>query len=305
MDDRGNRRPLVSIGTPIFNEERYLSQTLDSLLAQDFRDFELVVSDNASEDDTRKICLEYAARDSRIRYSRRSVNVGPVENFNCVFRMSSGKYFVWASGHDLWAPQFLSHCVEVLEREPDVVLCYPRSVVIDADGKELRPSDPPTATRNQGLFLRFNLVVWAVGCSWAFHGVIRSEALKKTRLTQAVIEADTVLLSELALLGPFANVPEVLFFQRYKWGDESRRDERLARLFKMLYPREQNRRPRFPYLGWIREELLAVERTELGPVQKVALIGSVFLGYFSRYRIYLPRSLRLGARSFLNRRVGV
>jgi glycosyltransferase involved in cell wall biosynthesis len=297
----GDGTPLVSIGMPLFNEERYLPQALDSLLAQDFKDFELIISDNASEDATQQICLDYATKDPRIRYYRNEVNLGPIENFNRVFRLSSGKYFVWASGHDLWAPRFLSRCVEVMERDQSLVLCYPQSVVIDLDGKELGVSDSHTDTRNWGVLLRFNLAAWAVGCAWAFCGLIRSAALEETRLVRPVIESDLVLLSELSLRGPFANIPEILFYPRNKWGDESRREDRWRRFFQMLYPATKNRRTLFPYLTWIYEELLAVKHAPLRPGRKVILMACVVPAYFSRYRVYLPRDLRLAVRAFLRR----
>ena len=87
MNTRG---PRVSIGMAIYNEEKYLRESLDSLLAQDFADFELIISDNASEDATQAISLEYAARDPRVRYHRNETNVGSCENFNRVFRLLIG-----------------------------------------------------------------------------------------------------------------------------------------------------------------------------------------------------------------------
>jgi glycosyltransferase involved in cell wall biosynthesis len=293
--------PLVSIGMPLYKEQTYLRQSLDSLLAQDFTDFELIISDNASEDATQQICLDYATKDPRIRYHRNEVNLGPIENFNRVFRLSSGKYFMWAAGHDLWAPRFLSGSVEVMEGDQSLVLCYPQSVVIDRDSKEVGMSDSHTDTRNWGVLVRFNLAAWAVGCAWAFCGLIRSAALKETRLMRPVIESDLVLLSELSLLGPFANIPEILFYPRNKWGDESDRKKRWKRFFETLQPRARNRRIVFPYLGWVHEEFLAVKHAHLDTGRKALLMASVVPAYFSRYRICLPRDLRLAVRAFLRR----
>lgn len=68
--------PLISIGLPVYNGERHIRQALDSLLAQNYGDFELIISDNASTDETQQICLEYAARDERIRYYRNERDMG-------------------------------------------------------------------------------------------------------------------------------------------------------------------------------------------------------------------------------------
>src|SRR5688500_19675294 len=75
---------LITVGLPVYNSERYLRQSLDSLLAQTFPHFVLIISDNASTDGTAQICQQYAAADSRIRYSRNETNIGNPRNFNRV-----------------------------------------------------------------------------------------------------------------------------------------------------------------------------------------------------------------------------
>ena len=108
--------PRVSIGLTVFNSERYLDESIQSLLSQTFQDFELIISDNASTDRTKDIALTYAARDHRVRYVRNRMNIGVAGNFNQVFRLSSGEFFKWAAYDDLCAPDFLFRCVEVLDR---------------------------------------------------------------------------------------------------------------------------------------------------------------------------------------------
>src|SRR5688500_410636 len=83
-------RPRVSIGIPVFNGERFLAETIDSILTQTFEDYEIIISDNASTDRTQEICLLYASRDQRIRYYRNESNLGGSENYNRVFRLSRG-----------------------------------------------------------------------------------------------------------------------------------------------------------------------------------------------------------------------
>jgi glycosyltransferase involved in cell wall biosynthesis len=92
-------KPVVSIGMPVYNEERYLEQALHSLLSQSVEDFELIISDNASTDRTGEICLSYAAKDPRVRYYRLETNLGSNVNLNRVFRLSNAEYLFWASGH--------------------------------------------------------------------------------------------------------------------------------------------------------------------------------------------------------------
>src|SRR5690349_16638091 len=90
-------KPRVSVGVPVRNGERFLVETLESLLAQTYTDFELIISDNASTDNTEAICREYAARDPRVRYYRSPQDVGLANNYNSLFARSEGDYFKWAA----------------------------------------------------------------------------------------------------------------------------------------------------------------------------------------------------------------
>ena len=98
------RKPTVSIGMPVYNGVPFLNEALDSILAQTYRDFELVISDNASTDETESICRAYAASDPRIRYYRQQENLGAMPNFNRVCELSRGQYFKWAACDDVCSP---------------------------------------------------------------------------------------------------------------------------------------------------------------------------------------------------------
>ena len=95
--------PRVSIGLPVYNGENYMAAAIDSLLAQTFTDFELIISDNASTDATEQICRDYAHRDGRIRYYREEVNRGAAWNFTHTFELARGEYFKWHAHDDLCA----------------------------------------------------------------------------------------------------------------------------------------------------------------------------------------------------------
>lgn len=210
--------PRVSVGMPVFNGERYVKAALDAVLAQTFRDFELIISDNASTDATGEICREYAARDSRIRYSRNDENIGSARNGNRTIQLATAKYFKSAHHDDLCAPEFLARCVEVLEQHPATILCYPQTRVIDergdfvsdpADGLDLRAPDP--VERYRAFHRRFRGGNWWIN---PMFGVMRTEAIRKTRLEGSYCASDVVLLSELALLGQFYELPERLLYRR-------------------------------------------------------------------------------------------
>jgi len=213
-------KPLVSIGMPVYNGERYIRQALDSLLAQDYENFELVISDNASTDHSAEICQEYLAMDRRIRYYRNDTNLGSVNNFNRLFELSSGKYFMWAADNDVWHPTFISTCVSVLEAEPDVVLVYSRTMTIDSEGNPLGLAPDQIDTRGMPAVHRYKHLMWNLYWCNMTYGVIRGEVLAQTGKFRKVWGSDFVLLAELALRGTFAQVPEPLFYRRTNNLDE-------------------------------------------------------------------------------------
>ena len=127
--------PTVSIGMPVYNSEKMIRRALDSLLAQDFVDFELIVSDNCSTDSTPAICAEYAARDARVRYHRNNRNYGQLRNFDIAASFATGKYFMGAADDDYWAPTFISRLVRELEEwtEAGLVMCAIHRIRPDGD----------------------------------------------------------------------------------------------------------------------------------------------------------------------------
>ncbi len=208
--------PLVSIGMPIFNAENYLRKALDGILSQTFSNFELIISDNASTDATEAICREYASQDNRIKYYRNETNLGASRNFNRVFELSQGKYFKWASHDDVCAPEYIEQCIDVLERQPYIVLCYPKANTIDEQGKITGTYTENLNIRSSKPHERLHQLLETYGwyhATQAF-GLMRTSALKMTLLIGNYPHADRVLLAELALLGEFYEVPEYLFYRR-------------------------------------------------------------------------------------------
>ncbi len=112
--------PKVSIGMPVYNGGRFLKEALDSLLVQTFTDFELIISDNASTDETEAICQDYAAKDKRIRYIRQTENRGAIANFQFVLDEAVGEYFMWAAADDIWSSEFIMTCNRLLSDNKQV-----------------------------------------------------------------------------------------------------------------------------------------------------------------------------------------
>ena len=211
--------PRVSIGLPVYNGERFLKEAIESILSQTFQDFELIISDNASTDRTREICAAFVARDRRVRYFRNEVNLGAGKNYNRVFELSSGMYFKWAGHDDICVPDFLLKCINVLDRDPSIVLCYPKMIDIDEEGKSLGTrniSHIPRAERGSypKPHQRFRRLIRTDYTCEEIFGVVRSDVLRKTKLILNYTDSDRTLLAELSLYGRFFEVPEVLFYHR-------------------------------------------------------------------------------------------
>ena len=206
-------QPTVGIGVPVYNGERYLGRTLDSVLAQTFGDFQVVIVDNASTDATADIATEYVAGDDRIRYYRNERTVGAARNHNIAFSLTRGRYFKWAAGDDVLDPLFLERCVEALEKDPGAVLAFPRARIIDADGAPVMDYAPPFATDDHAAATRFASMLEEHKC-FQVYGLVRRSALEQTDLIGIYAHGDGVLLARLALLGRFVEIPEFLFMSR-------------------------------------------------------------------------------------------
>lgn len=214
-------QPRLSIGLPVYNGDRFLEKALDSILSQTFTDFELIISDNASTDKTQEICQTYATKDRRIKYHRNANNIGGHNNFNRVFELATGEYFKWIAHDDLGANTFLEKCINALDQNSSVVLCYPKAKLIDEYEKVLDKSceEKPLLTNSPKPQVRFrNLIIDSFAKPHRclqLYGVMRKSALAKTPLLGNYPGADKVLLVKMALLGEYYEVPEYLFFNRH------------------------------------------------------------------------------------------
>ena len=207
-------KPRVSIGLPVFNGEKYLEEVLDSILAQTYLDFELIISDNMSTDNTPRICRAYATKDSRIRYYRNEKNLGASKNFNRVFELSSSEYFKWAAHDDTLAPEYLQKCVSVLDQDPSIVLCHSKTGHIDEHGTLVGTYDHKMRIGSRKPHERFGDLISFGNPIWAIFGVVRASSLGMTPLIGNYIGSDRNLLAEIGLIGRIYEIPECLFFRR-------------------------------------------------------------------------------------------
>lgn len=230
--------PRVSIGLPVYNGAKYICAAIESVLNQTFTDFELLIADNASTDDTEAICREYAAKDSRIRYYRNPENLGAAPNFNLAFEQSVAPYFRWHAHDDLIAPTYLEKCVPVLDNHPDVVLVHTRTRLIDENGQTIHfPTRPDGSAAGEMITPdgrkyvygldpatrkldspradeRFRSVILRTHWSYEIFGLVRREALARGGLQESFYGTDKVILAELSTQGRIIILDDDLFWNR-------------------------------------------------------------------------------------------
>ncbi|MFK8182139.1 MAG: glycosyltransferase family 2 protein [Phormidesmis sp.] len=206
--------PTVTIGLPVYNGENFLTEAIESVLAQTFENYELVICDNASTDQTERICRQYARRDSRIRYYRNTYNKGPAWNYSRTFNLAQGQYFKWAAHDDIFEPTLLEKLVRSLEQHPEAVLSFCQVEIIDADGELLEPYAVEMQLDDARPARRFQEMISLKHRCYEVFGLIRTEALAQTALIDSYAGSDRVLLSRLSLQGRFEIVPEPLFKAR-------------------------------------------------------------------------------------------
>ena len=246
------RAPLVTIGMPTYNGARYLAQSLDSLLNQDYPNWELVISDNCSTDETEAIARSYAAQHPQIRYERSPVNRGAAANFNRVLELATGPFFVFAADHDLWDPTFLSRCVSLLEANPQSVLVYPQTTLTSMDGRPLEVMKDLIKLGDPSAMARYKRLIWNLEACNMVYGVGRLEAFRRAGGFADVFGPDHLMLARLVLQGTVERVEEPLYFRRQNRAEETFEEERV-RILVELNPASAPARRKLSYVQQMRE----------------------------------------------------
>ncbi|MBV8070574.1 MAG: glycosyltransferase family 2 protein [Acidobacteriaceae bacterium] len=206
----------VTLAMPVYNGERYIEEAIRSILAQDFTDFELVITDNASTDRTEEICRGFAATDSRVRYVRNERNLGAARNYNRGFELANGEYLKWCAHDDLISPNCIGELVRALDGNPKAVLAFPKTECIDESGAPIPLLGEHQLPETVGVppARRFMIALLQGGMMYSMFGMFRVNMLRKTLLHGPYYSSDRALLAETGLLGEFVQVPGAIFYNR-------------------------------------------------------------------------------------------
>lgn len=209
-------KPLVNIGMAVYNSEKYLEIALNSLLNQDFDDFDIFISDDGSTDQSQNICQSFVKKDARIKYYRQPQNLGAIGNLNFVARKATGRYFMWAGVDDYWDRTMLSKLVTIMEENTGLAAACSGTERIDENGKHLfyYNRNHPDTSLNEDRIERIR-TVYRYSAPSTIEGLLRVSILRKTSYFRfGVIPEDMFLLAELSIYGGIKGTKEVLFHKR-------------------------------------------------------------------------------------------
>ena len=275
VNDAARPVPAISFGLPVFNGALYLRRAIDSILAQTFTDFELIVSDNASTDATAQIIREYAKRDPRIRRYRQKINIGIGNNWTFVAEQARGKYFKWVSANDEYEPALAADCLEVMQADPEVVLCYGRTQFMDLAGVRMGIYNEDFSADSPSALERYRIVRKQLNlCTPLQSGVILRDALRRCRYLGNYRDSDRVLIAGLALEGKIVLLPQVHFYRR--WGEAVATPLRSPLEVERLYRPAARRIPLFVNLPRHLGQLGIALRTPRGWREKVHSVLAAF-----------------------------
>jgi len=220
-----HRPALVSIGIPTFNRLACLRKSVAAVLAQDYPNIELILSDNASTDGTREFCTALAAGDRRIVYFRQETNVGMVRNFRRAAELATGAFYVSATDDDYMDPRYVSACMRALTTEPDLVAACGSWVLCRDDETIARGAirvcddDPRTRVLSYLRNVSFNV---------AFFAVVRRSVLERLPPMPTSFAGDWLRVSQIAFLGRIRSLDDVVV--RISTGGASRTPRNQARV---------------------------------------------------------------------------
>lgn len=193
-----NNQPLVTIGIPTYNRNSLLKRSLEAALNQDYKNIEVIVSDNASTDDTEKTCLYYSQKDSRCKYIRQKINIGVTANFIEVLKNASGELFMWLGDDDWIDVNYISVCVHELCADSSMALVsgipkYYRNGQFDFVGKPFNLSYSCAWSR----VIAFYTLVQDNGM---FYGVMRTHQVRKVSIKN-MMGGDWLFVAGMVFMG--------------------------------------------------------------------------------------------------------
>ena len=206
--------PPITIGLPVYNGENYVAESIQCLRDQTFGDFRLIISDNASTDATEEIARSAAREDERVTYHRQQVNLGGPANYNFTLAQAEGDFFMWHAHDDLRDPRFLELAYAHMKESKTTSVTFSRARAIGPEGEDLGPVFSPEGLVHESAHHRIRATIGAPRPELVLFGLMRRQLLERTGKHGSFKGGDRILVAEMALLGEFHELDEVLFYNR-------------------------------------------------------------------------------------------
>ncbi len=251
-------KPKLTVGIPVYNGLGGLGKCLDSILAQTFTDFEVMVIDNASTDGTPELIRSYAERDSRIKWSENRSNLGQsISSYRLMYGTTT-EFYALVHADLQWKPTFAEKCLEALEKDPEAVVAYPECQFVDENYNNLDIYRDTFNFADSDPGRRFVNVVAGMGWCTAWHGVMRTDVLHRRYYTSEFLNSgncagDNLILAALALHGKLVQVEEPLLIRK-KGSYQVKRESPLERYTRLCW-----KYLRFPFCSFIRDHMKLVD----------------------------------------------
>lgn len=238
----GHAEPLVSICIPTYNRDRKLERAVHALATSRYKNLEIIISDNASTDETQRVCSSLCASDSRVKYFRHAENQGPTNNFEFVRAQANGKYFLWHGDDDYLDSDYIETCVGELERDQSLVLSSGIAVYHSRDKRPTRYGNVIQPDSESPLF-RVVKYLWLVGENSIFYGVYRVDRVRDCRMPNC-FAGDYAWVADVLLRGKAKVIPAVHIHRDF---DEDSTSSSIARMVSVIGAPRWN--ARFPWVA--------------------------------------------------------
>jgi putative sugar O-methyltransferase len=277
------------LGMTLYNNAGNVREALDSLLAQTYPHFTLILLNDASTDGTAAICQEYAQRDSRVRYFAHAQRQAMIATWHEAAEIAlreapSAEFFAWVSDHDRWHPRWLERMIAELDADAGAVLAYPITRRTEQTGEDIdkgpRLFDTAGCATLEERWRHF--CHEGVGAGDMVYGLMRIPALVAAGIFRRVLRPDRLLVAEMTLRGRIRQVPEVLWFRRQSQASSIDRQHKTLVL--------EGTEPRwFGTPPWL-QHTLALWREYVAPTPRpLPLATRTWVGMLLRYQLTYGR----------------
>jgi len=285
----------LTIGLPVFNGGKRLTAALNSLVRQNYKDFIIIISDNASTDETEKICRSFQERDNRIKYHRNSKNIGATNNFQKVLSMAKTPFFMWAAHDDVWEPSFISELIPILIENENFILAFCDFDFISDDNEERRYK------KNNNSYYLFSKIkdsytrmIYSIHQNLAMYiyGIYRTKLLKKvggfSTRSKGGYGDDNLLLMKLTFQGPFYIHPKLLFHKRDRRYKEP--TSKLVKIKSSLAMAKEFFKKQNTFQSFSRQLIV---KSKINVIKKLNLIYNTLISQIFNYLVILIGSFTL------------